>query len=77
MVKYLMFERVWPFTSSVSVHAEGRSNDSEFYPRTQNVSMPSNLHNWWVHSEFQEGGVNKGVKRFLGREVSLSWSFHC
>ena len=50
--------------SSVSVHAQVRPNDSECYHGTQNLSSPNNCHNWWVQSEFQDGGVNIDVERF-------------
>ena len=43
---------------------------------TYSISSPSN-HNWWVHSEFQDGCVNIGVERFRSREVLLSWWFRC
>ena len=36
----------------------------------QNLSAPSNLHNWWVHSEFQDGDVNK-----MGPSTSKIWLY--
>ena len=44
--------------SSELAHGEVRPNDSEFFCRKQNLST-SNLHYWWVHSEFRDGSVNK------------------
>ena len=43
----------------MSAHAEVRPNDSELFCGTQNLSTQSNLHYGLMHSEFQDGGVNK------------------
>ena len=40
-------------------HAEERLNNLELFGGTQSLSTPSNLHYLWVHSDFQDGGVNK------------------
>ena len=69
-----IMERVWLCTSSVSAHAEVRPNNSEFFCGTQNVSAQSNLHHWWVHTECQDGGVNKpgsSTSKYLVIQLSL------
>ena len=49
---YFHNEQVWLYTLIVSVNAEVRQNDSEFFRKRQNLSVPSNLHYQWEHFKF-------------------------
>ena len=54
----------------MSAQAEVRPNDWELFRETQKLSAPSNLHYWCVHSEFQDGGINK-----MGSSSSKYWLY--